>query len=233
LNMPGALARQIYKSWLKRTGKNYLCTKITEMAGIGQRLRKWNETRSFWQKAGDILFWMLLVLLIIPGPRKVISTAVNRVILHVKNPGMFNPEKQIRLEDRDYAWMLRDLQDEPVSMKAFRGEVIFLNHWATWCPPCVAELPEIRRAYEKHGNRVQFLLVTGEEPSVVRLFLKKRGYEGLPVYFTSSPPPSSLQAGAIPTTFIISGDGRIVTRKTGAVNWDSRATSRIFDHLVR
>lgn len=203
------------------------------MAGIGQRLRKWKETRSFWQKTGDILFWLLLILLIIPGPRKVISTAVNRVILHVKNPGMFNPEKQVRLTDGDYDWMLRDSRGEPVSLEAFRGEVIFLNHWATWCPPCVAELPEIRRAYEKHGERVRFLLVTGQEPSVVGTFLEKRGYGGLPVYFASSAPPSALQAGAIPTTFIISGDGKIVTRKTGAVNWDSRATSRIFEQLVR
>ena len=55
-------------------------------------------------------------------------------------------------------------------MSDLHGTVIFLNFWATWCPPCVAELPEIQKAYEKHGNEVAFMLVANQEPAVVEDF---------------------------------------------------------------
>ena len=179
-----------------------------------------------------MFFWLLLVLLIIPGPRRVISTAVNRVVLNVKYPAVKKPENQIQLGEKDFNWMLEDLQGELVSLDIYRGSVIFLNFWATWCPPCVAELPEIQHAYEKHGNDVIFILVTNQQPEVVKAFLEKHEYD-LPVYYAKSKSPVAFEASSIPTTYIISKEGKIVTKKTGAVNWDSRATTRIFSDLLR
>jgi len=202
------------------------------MATLKQRLSKWKETRSMLQKAGDVMFWLLLVLLIIPGPRKAIATTVNRVALHLKNPGISRPDKQVQLKDQDFNWILQDDQGNPVNMDTFRGKVVFLNFWATWCPPCVAELPEIQNAYEKHGDKVSFMLVTTQEPEVVQTFLDKYGYE-LPVYYQGTPAPGVFESRSIPTTFIISRDGKIVTKKSGAVNWDSRATDKIFNELIR
>ena len=178
------------------------------------------------------MFWLVLILMILPGPRKVISTGVNKVVLLVKNPGMLGEQKQVELSQEDYRWVLRDRSGNRVSMESFRGSVVFLNFWATWCPPCVAELPEIRRAYEKHGDEVVFLLVTGEEPKKVEAFMEKHGYD-LPVYYPASAVPENLSVSAYPTTFILSPDGRVVSRKKGAANWDSRATTRIFQDLQR
>ena len=203
-----------------------------KMTTLKQRLSKWKETRSIPQKAGDVMFWLLLVLLIIPGPRKVIATTVNRVALHLKNPGIARSDKQVQLKDQDYNWILQDDQGNPVNMERFMGKVVFLNFWATWCPPCVAELPEIQNAYEKHGDKVSFMLVTSQEPEVVQTFLDQRGYE-LPVYYQRTPAPGVFESRSIPTTFIISRDGKIVTKKSGAVNWDSRATDKIFNELIR
>jgi len=202
------------------------------MATLKEKLRKWKETRSFWQKTGDVLFWVLLVLLILPGPRKVIVTNVNRVMLQVKNPGIKSEDKQVILTDQDYSWVLANAQATPYYLSDHRGAVIFLNFWATWCPPCVAELPEIQRAYEKHGNEVEFILVANQEPAVVEAFMEKYGYN-LPVLYPGTATPEVFASPSIPTTFIISRDGKIVTRKTGAVNWDSNATDRIFKQLLR
>jgi len=203
-----------------------------KMTTLKERLSKWKESRSVPQKAGDVIFWLLLVLLIIPGPRKAIVTTVNRVALHLKNPGISRPDKQVQLKDQDYNWILQDDQGNPVNMERFMGKVVFLNFWATWCPPCVAELPEIEKAYEKHGDKVSFMLVTSQEPEVVQTFLEQRGYE-LPVYYQGTPAPEVFESRSIPTTFIISRDGKIVTKKSGAVNWDSRATDKIFNELIR
>ena len=200
------------------------------MATLKARFEKWKTSRSGWQKAGDIVFWLVLILMILPGPRKVISTGVNKVVLLVKNPGVLGEQKQVELSPEDYRWVLRDRSGERVSMESFRGSVVFLNFWATWCPPCVAELPEIRRAYEKHGDDVVFLLVTGEEPDKVEAFMEKHGYD-LPVYYPASAVPENLSVSAYPTTFILSPEGKIVSRKKGAANWDSRATTKIFQEL--
>jgi thiol-disulfide isomerase/thioredoxin len=202
------------------------------MVKLKERWVKWKETRSLWQKAGDIIFWILLILLILPGPRKVITTAVNRVVLHLKTPGMIAEDKQMELNSRDYQWVLHDARGEPLEVQTLRDRVIFLNFWATWCPPCIAELAEIQGAYEKHGGSVAFLLVTDQDPGVVEAFMEKHGYD-LPVAYSSTPAPPIFEHGSIPTTYIISREGKIVVRKRGAVNWNSRGTDRIFEQLLR
>jgi thiol-disulfide isomerase/thioredoxin len=202
------------------------------MATPKERFSKWKETRSFWQKAGDIFFWLLLILLIIPGPRKVISTSVNKLMLNVKNPGIEKVENQQKLQNLDYNWTLARSANEPFYFNDLRDKVVFLNFWATWCPPCVAELPEIQRAYEKYGDQVAFVLVSNQEPAVVEAFMDKHGYR-LPILYLSQKTPQIFDHRALPTTFIISKDGRIATKKTGAANWDSKATYKIFEELLK
>ncbi len=205
---------------------------VPPMATIKEKLRKWKETRSVLQKTGDVMFWVLLVLLILPGPRKVIVTNVNRVLLQVKNPGIKSEDKQITLTDQDYNWVVGTSLAEPMYMSDLRGEVIFLNFWATWCPPCVAELPEIQKVYEKYGHEVAFVLIANQEPEVVEAFMEKHGYS-FPVMYPGPKLPQVFQSPSVPTTYIISREGKIVTKKTGAVNWDSKATDRMFEELLR
>lgn len=202
------------------------------MATLKEKFIKWKETRSFWQKTLDVMFWLLLVLLIIPGPRKVIATNVNRVALHLKGPGKLSEEKQVEVTDMDYHWVLGTADNEPVFLSDLRDQVIFLNFWATWCPPCVAELPEIEKAYQKHKNQVAFILVTNEKPEVVEAFMEKHGYD-LPVLYPGTQVPKVFQVSSLPTTFIISRDEKIVAIKKGAGNWGSRATDKLLEELIR
>ena len=202
------------------------------MATIKERFTKWKESRSTGQKIGDIFFWVLLILLIIPGPRRVISTSINRIVLNIKNPAMMDEGKQISLTESDYNWVLISNEGERVDFSQFKNKAVFLNFWATWCPPCVAELPEIQKAWEKHGESVDFLLVTNQEPALVEAFMDKHGYT-VPVHYTGSQEPSVFQHSSIPTTYILSPEGKIVVNKKGAVNWDSKGTDRIFEYLLR
>ena len=153
-------------------------------------------------------------------------------MLNVKNPGIEKDENQQQLHDLDYDWTLARSADEPFNFSDLRDKVVFLNFWATWCPPCVAELPEIQRAYDKYGDQVAFVLATNQEPAVVEAFMDKHGYK-LPIFYLGPKTPEALNHRALPTTFIISKDGRIVTKKTGAANWDSKATYKIFEELLR
>jgi len=203
------------------------------MPSLKERVSKWKENRSIWQKAGDILFWVLIILFLIPGPRKAIITNLNRVMLHVKAPKIMNEEKQEVLSDMDYNWTLAWAENEPFYFSNFRNEVVFINFWATWCPPCVAEMPEIQELYKKYGSRVAFMLVTSEKPDVVKAFMEKNQYQMPVFYLAGIQPPRALSFKAFPTTFIISKDGHVVSKKTGAANWDSKATAKIFEELLK
>ena len=202
------------------------------MATLKKRFTKWKENRSIWQKAGDILFWVLIILFLVPGPRKAIVTNLNRVVLNIKVPRMIDEEKQEVLTDLDYNWTLAWAENEPFYFSNFRNEVVFLNFWATWCPPCVAEMSEIQELYKKYGNRVAFMLVTSEKPDVVNAFMEKNQYQ-MPVFYLASEPPKALSFSAFPTTFIISRDGHVVSKKTGAANWNSKATEKILEELLK
>jgi len=79
---------------------------------------------------------------------------------------------------------------------------------------------------------VAFLLVTNQEPAVVETFMNKHGYT-VPVHYTSAATPRIFDHSSIPTTYILSPDGKIVVKKKGAVNWDSKGTDRIFEDLIR
>lgn len=202
------------------------------MPTLKERVTKWKETRTTFQKIGDVFFWVFLILLIIPGPRKVISTTINRVALSIKTPSMIPEDKQLSLGEEDYNWVLISHEGEKVDFSQFKGKPVFLNFWATWCPPCVAELPEIQKAWEKHGSSVDFLLVTNQDPAEVKAFMDKHGYT-VPVHYTGSQAPTVFKHSSIPTTYIISPDGKIVVNKKGAVNWDSKGTDRVFDYIIR
>ena len=202
------------------------------MVTLKERIKKWKENRKPWQKAGDIIFWILIILFLIPGPRKVIITTLNRAVLHLKAPRIMNEEKQEQLTDMDYNWTLAWSKNQPYYFSNLRFKVVVLNFWATWCPPCVAEMPEFQSLYEKYRDRVDFLMVTNDKPEAVEAFIKKNHYQ-FPVLYLAENPPEPLSFSALPTTFIISKEGRVVTKKTGAANWDSKAMEKILDELLK
>ncbi len=202
------------------------------MPTLKERFTKWKENRSKWQKTGDILFWVLIILFLIPGPRKAIVTNLNRAVLNVKVPRMIDEEKQEVLSDMDYNWVLAWGENEPYYFSNLRNTVVILNFWATWCSPCVAEMPELQALHKKYGDRVAFVLVTSEKPEVVEAFMEKNEYV-MPVFYLASEAPATLAVNAYPTTFIISKDGHVVSKKTGAANWNSKATEKILEELLK
>ncbi|MFW6330103.1 MAG: TlpA family protein disulfide reductase [Gemmatimonadota bacterium] len=132
----------------------------------------------------------------------------------------------------DYAWPLETLDGETVRLSAYRGDVLVIHMWATWCAPCVAELATFRRLVRSmEDSDVRFLFVSPEDPEPVRRFLRLYGYQGLPVYLEGRPMPEAYGLEALPTTWIVDRHGRIVLKHRGTADWDSDRVRRFLLRL--
>ena len=112
----------------------------------------------------------------------------------------------------------------PVKLSDYKGQVVFLNFWATWCPPCLKEMPAMERLFlQMKGKPFVMLAVNqGESLEVVRAFLKRRGFTFPVVMDESGDIGASYNANALPLTYIIDRKGLIVGRARGSREWDQQ-----------
>lgn len=122
----------------------------------------------------------------------------------------------------DYSWSATDLTGKTIQASEWKGKVVVLNMWATWCGPCVAEMPSLQNLYEKtKADGFVFVLVSNEDQETVSKFAEKKNYS-LPIYTISENLPSVFSTDAIPKTFVISPTGKIVFEHLGGANWDDQ-----------
>jgi thiol-disulfide isomerase/thioredoxin len=131
----------------------------------------------------------------------------------------------------DYRWTIADLHGRPVEFEQFRGRPIFLNVWATWCGPCVDELPAIERlASNPRLKDVAFLAVSIEEPETIRAFAAAKRLK-VPFYHSPIDPPEPFVSDAIPATFLIAPGGRIAAAQLGSAQWDDPSVVEFLERL--
>lgn len=173
----------------------------------------------------NILFGVFILAMLIPNTRTPIVVFVQRTF--AIGPSVKKNKTQLQ----EYDWKMRNSKNEPISFVEAQAEVVLLNFWATWCPPCIAEMPSMQRLYDSYGDKVKFFLVTDEDPVKVRQFMEKYEYT-LPIYYTEYTPPKLLQSRALPTTFVIGKDGKIHIKETGVAKWDSKKVKSLLDKLL-
>jgi thiol-disulfide isomerase/thioredoxin len=115
------------------------------------------------------------------------------------------------------AFTVRDLDGREVSTASFRGKVVIVNFWATWCGPCRAEIPDLVKLQEKYRNQLQIIGVSEDEapPETVKRFAQEY-HVNYPVVMTT-PEIEKLYPGigALPTSFIVDREARIVQKHVG------------------
>lgn len=130
-----------------------------------------------------------------------------------------------------YQWGLVDVKGKRINFESFEDQVVVVNIWATWCPPCVAELPSFVELYGDYKDKVVFAFVANDDRDKVLQFLEKKGYQ-LPVYFQTTSTPKELVSKSIPATYVISKSGKIVVDEKGAADWNSQKTRELLDRLI-
>ncbi len=132
-------------------------------------------------------------------------------------------------------FILPDLSGNTVSLADHRGKIVFLNFWATWCPPCRAEMPSMEKLYNKFKN-IEFTILAvnlGENAKQVRAF--KESYKlNFPILLDADSSLGSIYGAiSIPTTYLIDRDGYIIGGALGPRDWASEEAFELINSLLK
>lgn len=179
----------------------------------------------------NIIFGCLLVLLIIPKTRTLIQVNMQKVM------GMISSTKVIATSEQkvitQYTGQLKSINgNENINFSDLKGKVVFVNFWATWCPPCIAEMQSLQELYDIYQDEVVFLFITNDNSEKTNAFLGKHNYT-IPCYNQKTALPKEFEHRTIPTTFIVNKKGNIVVKENGAVNWNSEQVHGIVNQLLK
>lgn len=170
----------------------------------------------------ELIEWMILVtvgtVLYITGLHTEVIGQIQRIVLAT---GLMQPEADENTLQASYQMDLISLGDQEISLEEFKGKTIFINFWATWCPPCVAEMPDVENLYQDMGEEVVFVMISlDRERQKAVDFIDRKGFE-MPVYFLESNLPDVYNVSSIPTTYVISPEGEIVLTRHGMAKYNT------------
>jgi len=163
---------------------------------------------------------------------------VGIIVLLQINKSSFNPAEKPRFEKGMPApnFTLPDLDGNMVSLADYKGKVVLLNIWATWCPPCVEEMPSMEKLHQAlKDEKFAILAVSIDESGAeaVRPFMKKHKLSFLALIDTAGAINSLYQTTGVPESFVIDKDGRIVEEVIGPRDWAAASAIRYFRSMIR
>ncbi len=130
---------------------------------------------------------------------------------------------------------LKDLEGKTVSLDSFKGKVVFLNFWATWCPPCRAEIPSMIELYNRFKSKG--LEIVGvdlqEDKATVAKFVKQYKMNYTVLLDTTGQVGQIYGARSIPTTYIVDRRGNILARTIGTREWNSTEIIKLFEEILK
>jgi thiol-disulfide isomerase/thioredoxin len=169
--------------------------------------------------SNGVFILVLALILFVPSAKALVIQGLMQV-------GLFNPDVPSKETPATSALNLKfkDQSGKTVTLDELKGKVVFLNFWATWCPPCLAEMPSINKLYEQHKNSedVVFILLDADSNfEKANGYMKSRKYT-MPVYQMASSVPEQIFAGSLPTTVVFDKQGRLSFKHEGVANYNSK-----------
>jgi thiol-disulfide isomerase/thioredoxin len=129
---------------------------------------------------------------------------------------------------------LKDLNGQPVSLSDFRGKIVFLNFWTTWCFDCRIEMPHMQKLHQQFKNKeFEMVAVNLQEPvAQVKQFIKDYTLTFTALLDSDGEVGAHFRITAIPTTFILDKQGIIIGKVTGPRKWHGKKAFALFEHLT-
>ncbi len=130
---------------------------------------------------------------------------------------------------------LRNLQGQVIRLSNLRGQVVLLNFWATWCPPCRAEMPSMQALYQDYREKgLAILAISSDVEGKDRVvpFIEKHGFSFPVLVDPRNVVGTRLRLRGIPMSYLLDKQGRVVGRDVGARNWNGAKVRRLLNRLL-
>jgi len=149
------------------------------------------------------------------------------IIMGLMSLGFYNPKIPVIKPGEKLmpapAMMVQTIDGKTINLQQQKGKVVFINFWATWCPPCLAEMPTVNDFYEKVKNDPNIIFLAVDVDNRLNsspAYMRKQGYQ-IPVYGGNLDGlPTTFYSGTIPTTLVIDKRGLVVFNHTGKASYD-------------
>jgi len=143
------------------------------------------------------------------------------VLLACNNNKVVEPVVSDQAELNTSMIRLTGLNGQAVNMELYKGKTLFINFWATWCKPCLQEMPSIQRMMEKiKAEDIVFLFASDETSEQIEDFKKRNNY---PFQYVQAENIEELKIMALPTTYIFHKSGKLVYNEMGYRQWDDQS----------
>ena len=169
----------------------------------------------------SILFYSFIIVLIFSPDAKswllqqVVSTGLLKAAIKKAGPG-----KDL-LEAATFSFT--DANGKSATTADLKDKVVFINFWASWCPPCRAEMPDLEKLYQKLKDDEQFVFLfmnEDEDKNKAIQYLEKNNFT-MPLHYASGNVPKEIFSGSLPTTVVLNKEGKIVLKHQGMAGYDS------------
>jgi peroxiredoxin len=137
-------------------------------------------------------------------------------------------------KNRAPEFSLKDLSGRPVTLSSLRGKVVLLNFWATWCPPCISEMPVFNKLYkEMSGRGLEIVAISADRSeSYVRDFVSKHSLDLRVLFDADRSVTKQYKVFSMPTTFLIDKNGVIVEKFFGEYDWTDQEIKKKIEKLL-
>ncbi|ADX68424.1 MULTISPECIES: TlpA family protein disulfide reductase [Weeksella] len=155
---------------------------------------------------------------------------------------------QDKLEDKSHVAGIKILNEEDynIDLKGYNGaldenlqsaknsgQVVLINFWGSWCPPCVKEMPSLQELYNTHHEKVKFIFIAiQDKPNDIINFAKKHELT-LPLYEPISPISVAMMPKVFPTTYILNKKGEIVLHENKTRDWNDQEINALLEKLIK
>ena len=124
---------------------------------------------------------------------------------------------------------LQDVAGNKLNLQSLKGKKVFVNLWATWCPPCRAEMPSIQKLYEAaHKENTQFVMLSLDNDFESDKKYVQANNLNLPIYYPAGNLPDLFAVNGIPTTFIFDETGKLIEQREGSDDYNTAAYRKLF-----
>lgn len=182
------------------------------------RLKRWFKIPNL---VNGLFFISLIVLVFNPAAKAVLIQGLMKVGLF--QPRISEPEPANNAPAAIPDIVFQGTDGRLIHLANQKGKVIFINFWATWCPPCIAEMPAINSLYEKLKNNknIVFIIVDADHDFKKSQPFMAKHHFAMPLYQAASKVPASFLSNAIPTTTIIDRSGKVVFHQEGSADYSN------------